>query len=543
MSTITPQQNQSDASSIQQQQQQSASSSASVPSWPSEGVPRLMKALEWTGKESVRVAEREVPRVLVPTDAIIRITTTTICGSDLHMYHNAVKGMQKGDILGHEFVGVVDAVGSAVSKFKVGDRVVVSAAISCNSCYYCVNGLFSCCDNTNPSTEMQSLYGHRTAGLFGYTHLTGGYPGGQAEYTRVPLADNNLLRIPDGIADEKVINLCDVACTAWHANECGAVAPGHVVCIWGCGPIGLMSAAWARFRGAARVIVIDGDSYRLDFARSRLGVEAIDFTKQNVVETIQQLVPGGPDVCIEAAGFRFARSVTQRLQQTVGLQTDSAEIITEIVRCCRKGGTLALIGDYFAMANQFPIGHIMEKGITLRGSQVHVQRYWQLLMDYIVSGDFDPSFILTHVVPFEKMSEAYENFDKHLHGIIKLDIKTEFGRQMSLGDPRANIAAQPFSQSFLAGQPSRAALLLRDRRAHGLSGEITGLTHSLSTPQLLVPHETEAVATRLHKLALGLSDVGLKAGEQPLEKSDIIRTENIDAGKTAPPEARPGLAV
>lgn len=497
-----------------------------------------MRALEWTGKESVRVAEREVPRVLVPTDAVIRITTTTICGSDLHMYHNQVKGLQKGDILGHEFVGVVDSVGSGVSKFRVGDRVVVSAAIACGSCFYCTNGLFSCCDNTNPSTEMQSLYGHRTAGLFGYTHLTGGYPGGQAEYTRVPLADMNLLRIPDGISDEKVINLADVACTAWHANECGAIAPGHVVCIWGCGPIGLMSAAFARFRGAARVIVIDGDSYRLDFARSRLGVEVIDFTKQKVTEAIEHLVPGGPDVCIEAAGFRFARSVTERLQQTVGLQTDTAEIITEIVRCCRKGGTVALIGDYFAVANQFPIGPIMEKGITLRGSQVHVQRYWQLLLDYITNGDFDPSFILTHVVPFEKMAEAYEFFDKHLHGIIKLDIKTEYGRQLSGSiDPKVNIAFQPFSQTFLAGQPSRAALLLRDRRAHGLSGEVTGLTHSLSTPLLLVP-QTEVEATRLHKLALGIPNVA-----EGMQKSDIIRNEAIDAGKTAPPERRPVGAV
>jgi len=499
-----------------------------------------MKACEWHGTEKVKLVDRGIPVCLVPTDAVVRITSTTICGSDLHMYTNTVKGMKKGDILGHEGVGVVQQVGTGVSKFKQGDRVIIPFDISCGACFYCQNGLYTCCDNTNPSTEMQKSYGHRICGAFGYTHLTGGYPGLQAEYARVPLAEFNLLKIPEGVPDEKVLLLTDVACTAWHANECGFVSPGHVVAIWGAGPVGIMAAAWARFRGAARVIIIDKVPYRLEFARTRLGVETIDFSQQDVIKTIQRLVPGGPDVCIEAAGFRFPTHTTQKLQLQVGLQTDSSDIITEMVHVLRKGGTLSLIGDYFETANQFPIGPIMEKAILMRGGQCPVQRYWQLLLSYVVEGHFDPSFLFTHVKPLEDIEEMYHCFDKRLDNVVKLVLKTQFGFKVSLGDPKSNIAAQPFSEAFLKGEESPAAKFLRGRRAQGLTGELTDLTLSQTTPQLLTPHEGEPVANNLHKLALGISE---RSAIYQLSKAEIVGNPELDAGKTAIPEVRPSTAV
>jgi len=385
---------------------------------------RTMKCLQWHGNKIVRVAERVRPIITEPKDVIVQVTTTSVCGSDLHLYHHAFSGMQDGDILGHEAMGIVESVGPDVKTLQVGDRVVVSAIISCGECSYCMAGLFSNCDCTNPSKEMETLYGHRTAGLFGYSHLTGGYDGGQAEYLRVPYADVNCLKVPPTLTDEQVILLSDVACTAWHANVCGGVGQGNTVAVWGLGPVGLMACMWAKFRGAARVIGIDDVESRLECARAKLGIEVIDFSKVSTVTKLQEMVPGGPDVAIDCAGFRFAKGFMHKLQRSVRLESDSPEVLTECIRSVRKGGTVSVIGDYYSHCNTFPTGAFMEKGLTMRGGQLHCQAYWKDLLGYIEQGKIDPTFIITHVMPLEKGELAYNMFDKRKDGAIKILLKT-----------------------------------------------------------------------------------------------------------------------
>jgi len=390
-----------------------------------------MKALEWEGKDDVKVVTRPRPLITEPTDCVVRVTTTTICGSDLHMYHHDVKQMEKGDILGHEFMGIVESVGPQVKNIKIGDRVVVSAVICCGNCQYCKQGNVSLCDTTNPSAEIESLYGQRLSGIFGYSHLTGGYPGGQAEYVRIPLADMNVLKVPSNLKDEQVLFLSDIACTGWHANELGEVSEGKTVVIWGCGPVGLMAAMWAKFRGAKRVISVDGIPYRLQFAKEKLGVETINFTEVDVVDTVRTMIPGGPDVVIDAVGFRYPKSLVHKVQRSLGTEGDSPEVLIEALLSCKKGGNLAIVGDYFLYANGFPVGALMEKGITTRGSQVYVQKYWKQLLGYIEQGKVDPSFVITHVMPFEKAAEAYRMFDQKADNSIKILLKTASGSTIS----------------------------------------------------------------------------------------------------------------
>jgi len=370
---------------------------------------RCHKVVEWCGAECVRVVERPRPVITEPGDVILKVTTATICGSDLHMYLNLVPGMEKGDIMGHEFMGLVAETGPDVKDFQVGDRVVCSAVIACGNCFYCQNGWFSCCDNTNPSDLMEKYYNQKIGGVFGYTHLTGGFDGGQAEYVRVPLADNNLLKIPDSLPDEKALFLSDIVCTGWHANELGEVSKGQTVAVWGCGPVGLMAQAWAKFRGA-RVIAIDNVPYRLQLAHERLGSLTINFDEENVLDVLEELAPGGVDVGIEAAGFRFPKTFLHKLQNLVKLEDDSSDILTEQIMAVRKMGNIAIVGDYFGKTNQFPIGALMEKGITLRGAQVFVQKYWKELLGYIEKGQFDPTFVISHHMALEDAPLAYQMF-------------------------------------------------------------------------------------------------------------------------------------
>jgi len=380
-----------------------------------------MKAVQWMGPTKVVVNEVPKPKTTDPTDAVVRITTSTICGSDLHLYHGSVQGMEKGDILGHEFMGIVEQVGSEVKDFKPGDRVVVSAVIACGTCWYCKRQEFSFCEYTNPSKEMEELYGHRIAGVFGYSHLTGGYPGGQAEYTRVPFADVNLLKVPSHLPDEKVLFLSDIACTSYHATQLGKVKEGDVVAVWGCGPVGLLTLAWAKFKKASKIIAIDGIESRLRLAQEKLGADIINFNEQDVVQTIRKLVPErGPDVVIECAGFRFPKSFTHRVQSALNLENDAMDILTEMVISCRKGGHLSLVGDYFLYGNSFPIGPLMEKGVIMRGSQVFVQRYWKDILNLIETGQFDPTFIITHHFRLDEAAEAYRVFDKKEDDAIKV---------------------------------------------------------------------------------------------------------------------------
>jgi len=392
-----------------------------------------MQALEWHGNKDVRVVTRPRPMITDPDDAIIHITSTTVCGSDLHLYHNEFAGLEKGDVLGHECMGIVEAVGDNVKNLKVGTRVVVSAVIADGKCYFCKRKQFSLCDTTNPDKGLEATYGCRLSGIFGYSHLLGGFDGGQAEYIRVPYAEVNTLPVPSSLSDEKVLFLSDIACTGWHANELSEVSQGDTVAIWGCGPVGLMAAAWAKFRGAERVISIDKIPYRLQVAQKCLGVEVINASESDVLKTLHALIPGGPDVCIEAAGFRYAQGVLHSAQRTLRLETDTPEILTQAILACRKGGRMAVVGDYYNLANNFPIGALMEKSITFRGGQVFVQKYWKELLGYIESGRFDPTFVITHTLPFEEMARAYKIFDEKEDNSLKIFLKTNYSASTSGG--------------------------------------------------------------------------------------------------------------
>jgi len=386
---------------------------------------KLMVALEWHGPNDIRVAQRPKPLVTDPGDAIIKISSTTICGSDLHLYHNEFSGMKKGDVLGHECMGFVTEVGPDVKQLKPGDRVVVSAVIADGVCNYCKMELYSCCDGTNPSTEMEKIYGHRTAGIFGYSHLTGGYDGGQAEFIRVPLADMNCLKVPDSLRDEQVLFLSDIVCTGYHATELGQVSEGQTVAVWGCGPVGLMALAWCKFKGAKRLIAIDAIPYRLQVAADRFGAEIINFAEQDVIEAMRTLVPGGPDVAIDAVGFRFPKSLLHKLERMVKLETDSPEVLKEAILTVRKGGKISVVGDYYAYTNNYPIGAWMEKGLTMSGGQVHVQKYWKKLLEYIQKGEFDPTFVITHYMPLEQGDKAYRLFDNKEDNALKIILKPD----------------------------------------------------------------------------------------------------------------------
>jgi threonine dehydrogenase-like Zn-dependent dehydrogenase len=387
----------------------------------------LMLAAEWRAPERMKLVHRPRPLVTDATDVIVRVTSTAICGSDLHMFFGEIPGMKRGDVLGHEFMGTVDAVGSAVQNFKVGDRVVTSAVIACGQCFYCKKGLYSCCEATNPSSKMDTIYGHRTAGIFGYTHLTGGFDGGQAEYARVPLGDVNCLKVPEGIPDEKVLLLSDVACTGWQATVyLGHVKEGDTVAVWGCGPVGLMCMAWAKWRGAGKVIAIEREGYRISFAKEHLGVLAVNADKENVLDSLKVLCPRGPDVCIDATGFRFTKSFASKFQRFTGLEGDTVESLDEAIKAARKGGRIVQIADYFSTTNNFPTGAIQLKALKFLGGQVHVQRFWHDLLDLIVRGKFDPSFIITHHMPLEKVAEAYKMFGHHENNCVKIMLHTPY---------------------------------------------------------------------------------------------------------------------
>jgi threonine dehydrogenase-like Zn-dependent dehydrogenase len=320
--------------------------------------------------------------------------------------------------------GVVEEVGPEVRTIKLGDRVVVSAVIADGTCDFCQQGLHSLCETTNPNPIMQEIYGQHTAAVFGYSHLVGGFDGGQAEYIRVPHADVCCLLVPDHLEDEQVLFLSDILCTGWHANELGGVTEGQTVAIFGCGPVGLMATAWARVRGAQRIIVVDNIGYRLDLARDRFKVETINFDQDDPYKTFREITEGrGPDVCIEAAGYRYARSLHHKIQTKLKLETDAIDALTDAIRSVRKGGTVAVIGDFIGFANQFPVGAMMEKGLTIRGGQVHIQKYWRDLLQQVDNGEIDPTFVITHRMPLDQAAEAYALFDKKEDGVIKVVLK------------------------------------------------------------------------------------------------------------------------
>jgi threonine dehydrogenase-like Zn-dependent dehydrogenase len=376
-----------------------------------------MKANCWYGKKDVRVETVPDPEILDRQDAIIRVTSTAICGSDLHLYNGLIPTMEKGDILGHEFMGEVVEVGPMVTRLAVGDRVVVPFPISCGACDMCRRQLFSLCENTNPNAWMaEKLWGHSPAGLFGYSHMLGGYSGGQAEYVRVPFADVGPIKVPAGLTDEQVLFLSDIFPTGYMGAEMCNITPGDVVAVWGAGPVGQFAIASARLLGAERVIAIDRFPYRLDLAARRAGAtDTINYELADVQDTLKELTGGrGPDACIDAVGTEAhgpsAIYAYDRAKQALMLESDRPIALRQAIRACRNGGTVSVIGVYGGFIDKFPMGAVMNRGLTIRAGQCHVQRYLSRLLEHIERGEIDPSFVITHRFPLAEAPRGFSMF-------------------------------------------------------------------------------------------------------------------------------------
>jgi threonine dehydrogenase-like Zn-dependent dehydrogenase len=375
-----------------------------------------MRANCWMGRNKVEVRTVPDPRMLNARDAIVKITSTAICGSDLHLYDGYIPTMRKGDVLGHEFMGEVVEVGPAVPNLAVGDRVVVPFPIACGACYNCERGLFSVCENSNPNAGIaEKLMGHSPAGIYGYSHMLGGYAGGQAEYARVPFADVGPLKIESDLTDEQVLFLSDIFPTAYMGADM-AVTPGDVVAVWGAGPVGMFAAASARMLGAERVIVIDRFDYRLDRVAENTGAETLNYEDVAVLDALTEMTAGrGPDSCIEAVGMEAHAGnplvhAYDRIKQATRQQTERPEAVREAILACRTGGTVSMMGAYGGFADKFPLGQLMNKSLTLRTGQCHVQRYLRPLLARIEAGEIDPSFVISHRLPLEQAPRGYEIF-------------------------------------------------------------------------------------------------------------------------------------
>jgi threonine dehydrogenase-like Zn-dependent dehydrogenase len=388
-----------------------------------------MKAVCWHGARDVRVDTVPDPKILNPRDAIVKITSTAICGSDLHLYEGNIPTMESGDILGHEFMGEVVEVGSQVKNLNIGDRVVVPFTISCGSCFFCNRDLWSLCDNSNPNAWMaEKLYGHSPSGLFGYSHLLGGYAGGQAEYARIPFADVGPLKIPDDLTDEQVLFLTDIFPTGYMAAEHCNIQPGDTIAVWGCGPVGQFAIASAYMLGAARVIAIDRFPERLQMAKEKGGAEIINYEEVDAGEALKEMTGGrGPDSCIDAVGMEAhgtdAMALYDKVKQAVRLETDRPYALRQAIVACRKGGIVSVPGVYGGFIDKMPIGAIVNKGLTLRSGQTHVHKYLRPLLERIQNGEIDPSFVITHRLKLEDAPHAYKIFKKKEDNCIKVVLK------------------------------------------------------------------------------------------------------------------------
>jgi len=389
-----------------------------------------LKALCWHGKEDVRIDTVPDPKIVHPTDVIVKITTTAICGSDLHLYDGVMPTMEKGDVIGHEPMGEVVEAGRDVRKLKVGDRVVVPFTICCGHCWFCERTLFSLCDNSNPNKEMAAkVLGQSPAGLFGYSHMLGGFPGGQAEYLRVPFADVGPIKIPEGLTDEQVVFLSDIFPTGYMAAENADIEPGDTVAVWGCGPVGQFCIKSAWMLGAGRVIAIDREPERLQMAREHGKAETINFEKESVYDHLMDMTGGrGPDRCIDAVGCEAHAGSTlpamlDKAKAVVAIAADRPHVLREAIVCCRKGGTLSIPGVYIGFPDKIPFGAIVNKALTLKSGQTHVPRYTEPLLRRIQAGEIDPSFIITHRLPLEQGPEAYKTFRDKKDGCIKVVLK------------------------------------------------------------------------------------------------------------------------
>ncbi|UPK37917.1 glutathione-dependent formaldehyde dehydrogenase [Bradyrhizobium sp. 186] len=390
-----------------------------------------MKALVWHGKEDIRCDTVTDPEIQDPRDAIIKVTSCAICGSDLHLFHNFIPGMLPGDIMGHETMGEVVEVGSGVNgKLKKGDRIVVPFTIICGECDQCKRGNFSVCETTNRKRHLaDKVFGHTTAGLFGYTHLTGGYPGGQAEYLRVPYADATHIKVPPGIPDDQLLFLSDIFPTGWQAAVQCDIEPTDTVAIWGCGPVGQMAIRSAILLGANQVIAIDCLPERLSMAEAG-GATTINFETESVLERLKELTDGkGPEKCIDCVGMEshvmasLPDTLLDRAKQMVMLENDRPHVLREMIYVCRPGGIISVPGVYSGLSDMLPMGAFMNKGLTMRTGQTHVNRWTDDLLRRIEDGEIDPSFVITHTVPLSQGPEMYQVFRDKQDSCVKVVLK------------------------------------------------------------------------------------------------------------------------
>lgn len=377
-----------------------------------------MKAACWMGRQDIEVRDVPDPQILNARDAIVRVTSTAICGSDLHLYNGLVPTMKKGDIMGHEFMGEIVDTGDAVNNLSVGDRVVVPFAIACGVCWSCQQGLTSTCENSNPSGPAQELlWGHSGSGAFGYSHLTGGFPGAQAEFVRVPFADFGALKVDNGMPDEQVLFLGDIFPTGYMAAEFCDIKPGQVIAVWGCGPVGQFAIRSAFMLGAERVIAIDRYDYRLKMAQAA-GADTIDYSKvDGHLDVLKEMTGGrGPDACIDAVGMEAhsegAQNVYDKVKQAVRLESDKPIALREAIMACRNGGIVSVVGVYSGLIDKFPMGTVMNRHLTIRSGQTPVHRYMRPLLERIENGDIDPSSVVTHRMPLSDAARGYELFQK-----------------------------------------------------------------------------------------------------------------------------------
>lgn len=386
-----------------------------------------MKAVAWCAPYKVEVDTVPDPQIINARDAIIRVTSTCICGSDLHLYDGYIPAMKPGDILGHEFMGEVVELGANVDKGKlaIGDRVIVPFCIACGGCFFCKRELYSCCDNSNPKAWMaEKAYGYSTAGLFGYSHLTGGYAGGQAQFVRVPFADVNLFKVPAHLPDEKVVFLTDIFPTGWMAAVNCDIKPGDTIAIWGCGPVGQFAIRSAFLLGAEKVVAIDDVPERLDMAASA-GAITLDMSDQYVYETLLEHTGGrGPDACIDAVGMEAhgmtLDAIYDRIKAAAFMTTDRVHALRQAINCCRKGGIVSVPGVYGGFPDKIPVGAFMQKGLTMRTGQTHVHKFLPQLTEMIDSGKIDPSFVITHRLPLSEAPRGYKMFNEKKDGCVKV---------------------------------------------------------------------------------------------------------------------------
>jgi len=388
-----------------------------------------MKANCWQGTTRLRIEDVPDPQILNPRDAIVKVTSTAICGSDLHIYDGYIPTMMRGDIIGHEFMGEVVEVGAGVKNLKVGDRVVNPFPIACGACFFCSSGQFSLCENSNPNAWMaEKLWGHSPAGLFGYSHMLGGYAGGQAEYVRIPFADVGPIKVPQHLSDEQVLFLSDIFPTAYMAAENCSIHPGDTIAVWGCGPVGLLAMKSAYILGADRVIAIDRFPERLRKARNDCRAETLNYEEVEVLDALREMTGGrGPDACIDAVGMEgYAHGffgTYDRVKKSMRVATDRPTSLREAILACRNGGTVSVSGVYGGFLDKVPFGSIVNRALTLKSGQTHVQRYLRPLLQMIEEGRIDPSFVISHRLPLEDAPRAFAMFRDKEDECIKVVLK------------------------------------------------------------------------------------------------------------------------